>query len=520
MKLKRFIFTVLSLILAVSMLLSGCGTKANPTENSTAAESTSTQKSDASQQSTGTDTAKLDPYEIVWVYGGTAQKDTQLIEEEVNKYLKDKINVTIKLQQYDWNNFGQKRDLMIASNEKMDICFSGGWCGYFENLAKGAYLNIAPLLDKYAPKTKAMISEGLWAGARYKGGIYGIPANKEGAQDWGFLYRKDITDKYNIDMSGVKTLDDFEKVLYDVHKKEPNLIAAQNASLEAFYLFGNNSDWLNFANNAVGLDYGTDKFKAVANIEKPEIMEAWKRAHKWYQDGLINKDVLTRQEMSTAQNAGQVFSYVMNLKPYKDAEVNAGAPKGQEWKQIDMTVAVANQDAVAGSLQNIPKTCKNPERTMMFLELFNSDKFLNNLINFGIEGKHYKKTGDNRIEYADGVTPANSGYNPQLSWMFGNTFINYLWPSEKDDKYQKFDEYNKGAVVSKVVSFVFDQAPVKTEIAALGNISNQYRNPLMYGVADPTVEGPKYIKKMKDAGLDKVIAEVQKQLDAWAAGNK
>jgi putative aldouronate transport system substrate-binding protein len=401
----------------------------------------------------------LPPVDLVWVFGTGSgeQRDVALVEDAANKYLKDKINATIKLVAIDWSAYQQKRDLMIAAGEKMDICFSGGWNGYFENLSKGSYLEISALLDQYAPKTKALIVPALWNGARFKGGIYGIPANKEAAQDWGVLYRKDLTDKYGIDMSKIKTMKDFEKILYQIHKLDPNLICLQNAVLEQ--MTGAFEKWDNVGPeqmlSVVSNSDGT--FKAFDALESPEYMEAWQWSYKLYQDGLENKDVLIRQEMSTAQNAGQVFSFGLNLKPYKDNEVNAGAPKGMVWKQIDMTKAIANQDAVAGSLQNLPISCKNPERAMMLLELFNTDKYLNNLINFGIEGKHYKKTGPNRIDYADGVTPANSGYNPQSQWMFGNTFLNYLWPSEKDDKYVQYQKYNQSAVASKIVSFVFDQ---------------------------------------------------------------
>ena len=40
---------------------------------------------------------------------------------------------------------------------------------------------------------------------------------------------------------------------------------------------------------------------------------------------------------------------------------------------------------------------------------------------------------------------------------------------------------------------------------------------LMTGNVDPTVELPKYLQALKDAGLDKVKAEVEKQYTEWKA---
>ena len=40
---------------------------------------------------------------------------------------------------------------------------------------------------------------------------------------------------------------------------------------------------------------------------------------------------------------------------------------------------------------------------------------------------------------------------------------------------------------------------------------------LMTGYVDPATALPKYLTDLKNAGLDKVIAEVQKQYTAWKA---
>lgn len=509
MKQKRLFFTVLSLVIASVVLLAGCAGTTTPTTTKGSTPTT-------------TKGSTLEPYEIAWIFGGTSgqQKDVGLIEAEVNNYLKDKINATLKITAFDWGSYATKRDLMLSGNEKVDICFSASWNGYFENLSKGAYLNIADLLDQYAPKTKKLISPVLWEGGKSKGSIYGIPCNKEGAQDWGILYRKDITDKHGINMDSVKTIDDLEPILYQVHKLEPELIACQSTNLEPFYTF-EKYEGFSGVSEAITVKVEGDKFTAISFFETPEVMQAWEKTHKWYIDNLVQKDVLTDQEHNNvAQQAGQVFSYVSNLKPYKDAESNIAASVGVVWKQIDITKAIGNQDAVAGSMMSIPAAAKNPARSIMFLELFNTDKYLNNLINFGIEGKHYKKTGENRIDYADGVTATTSGYNPQAQWVYGNQFLNYLWPSEKDDKWTKFQEYNDNAIPSKIVSFVFDSGPVKTEVASITNINTQYRNSLRFGAVDPKVVAPQFISKLKAAGLQTVIVEVQKQLDAWAAAKK
>jgi len=44
----------------------------------------------------------------------------------------------------------------------------------------------------------------------------------------------------------------------------------------------------------------------------------------------------------------------------------------------------------------------------------------------------------------------------------------------------------------------------------------QYGNPLDKGLVDPSTALPEYVTQLKDAGMDKIVAEGQKQVDAWA----
>ena len=53
------------------------------------------------------------------------------------------------------------------------------------------------------------------------------------------------------------------------------------------------------------------------------------------------------------------------------------------------------------------------------------------------------------------------------------------------------------------------------EITALDNICTRYQTGLECGSMDPAVELPNFLKALEDAGIDKVIAEKQAQLDKF-----
>ena len=69
------------------------------------------------------------------------------------------------------------------------------------------------------------------------------------------------------------------------------------------------------------------------------------------------------------------------------------------------------------------------------------------------------------------------------------------------------------------MGFSFDNSSVSSEIAAIYAVVDEYRAGLLGGALDLDENYPRFIQKLKDAGIDTVIAEKQKQLDAWAQEN-
>jgi putative aldouronate transport system substrate-binding protein len=459
--------------------------------------------------------AGLEPVQLTWYFiGNGQQEDVALIEEKINEYIKDKINATVKLQCYQWGaEYDDKLRQMIASRQEFDICFTAAWANnYMQNAVKGAFVPLndeRDLLGKYAPKTKAMLGEDFLAGSQIDGINYAIPANKEKAHSWGFIIKKDLVDKYGFDLSTIKSLEDLEPMLKVIKEKEPNVYGLEALNGESPYKL---MDWDVVGDDKCpGVVYNDSKDLVVFNeFEKPETMELLKTIRKFFLAGYIRQDAATVTDYNADEAAGKIFAATKSLKPGKDAEMSL--THGFEWTQVYITPPVISSRDTMGSLQAISSTSKNPERALMFLELFNTDPYLNNLINFGIEGKHYVKVSENVIK----AGPDQAKYNPGTGWMFGNQFINYLYESEDPKKWELFEEFNQQATGTQTLGFNFDPAPVKNEIAAVNNLWDKYVPALETGSIDPEVNVPKFLAELKAAGIDKIIAEKQSQLDAWA----
>ena len=69
------------------------------------------------------------------------------------------------------------------------------------------------------------------------------------------------------------------------------------------------------------------------------------------------------------------------------------------------------------------------------------------------------------------------------------------------------------------MGFVWDYTTVKTEYTAVSNVNEKYLYAITEGVMDYDTYIDEYVQALKDAGIDKIIAEKQAQLDAWAEVN-
>ncbi|WP_312855529.1 DUF3502 domain-containing protein [Litoribacterium kuwaitense] len=153
---------------------------------------------------------------------------------------------------------------------------------------------------------------------------------------------------------------------------------------------------------------------------------------------------------------------------------------------------------------------------MEFLNLVNTDKYLRNLIDSGIEGTHYEKIDENTIK----DLPRQTDSYDMATFSLGNTFLTYLKENEPADKWEQFEKFNAEATNAPLLGFHFDDSNVKTELAAVKNVKEEFMSALYTGSVDPEEFVPEAVEKMNKAGLDVVIEEAQKQLDEWLANQE
>ncbi|HZG84041.1 ABC transporter substrate-binding protein [Paenibacillus sp.] len=502
----------LAIILTIMMtvLLTACSPNQGSNLNASSNESESS-----------TQTTNEPPVELVMSISSELPADTQLVLDELNKYLIEKVNAKLKIIGVPFGSYSQQINLMMTGQEQLDLMITGPALGFVGQAGKNQLTDLDEYLRSQGQGILDVADKDMLKVGQVNGKTYAIPIIGQSVQGKGLILRKDLADKYNIDMTKIKTVDDVEPVLQILKENEPDLIplvpTRPGVSIVQYFETGDNLSDDHYIGFLPNFDNG---LKIVNYYETQEYKDLVNRMKKWYDAGYLLKDGTTNNEQGKAlvlaNRAAAVFGPI-------GVESDAAYSKNTFGTEVvramisepSVTTATASQ-----ILWSIPRHSKHPEKAMEVLNLMYTDATFLNLLVYGIEGKHYIKLDDGRIDFPEGMTRKNSPYPGHLYFLFGNVYLNYVKVPVEADIHERRRASYEQAIKSKALGFNFDTTPVKTKYAAVVSVVNKYKLGLESGMLDPEKVLPEFISQLKTAGIDEIIAEKQKQLDEWAATSK
>ncbi|HWT74652.1 MAG TPA: ABC transporter substrate-binding protein [Mobilitalea sp.] len=518
----RIVKRMISMILAATLVigLSACS-------NSSKSNSNSGTKGDAnSTADSGTNTAApadktYDKIVYAYLSFNNIPEDVSEVEAAINQITREKIGVEVTLKPYSIADYTQQINLALQSGEQIDVFHSLG--DFNQSVTSQQAYDITDIIDSSAAETKALVGDAWLEATSREGRIYGIPAYKPIALTPMLIYRQDIADKLGIDMTKVKSINDVTDVFRKVKEGKPDMtpfapvspgttgvlytlpevdnLTDSYVSPKGVLMHGNT--------NVIDL-YASDEFANVCNIVRT-----------WYNEGLIMQDAATTTSAAAdLMSSGNYFSYMAaySYPPEDTATSLEGQTGGNDLGAVQLGDAYLDTTTVNAITWMVSSTCKKPEAALKFLNLTYTDPDVVNLIIYGIEGKDYVKNADGSVKYPDGMDAATVPYTAQLSCgIVGNFFIQYPFIASNPESLKWEENQNKNAKMSVAMGFTFDNSNVKTEYTAVESVISQYLPALQCGSVDPAVELPNFIEALKSAGMNSIIAEKQKQLDAWLA---
>lgn len=462
------------------------------------------------------------PYEIIIesLTRGRAMPDLDKVEAAINEITVPAINCTVKIENVSIADHARVMDLTVAQNKRIDIVNTGRTTPLTEMVDHNLLIPLDDLVKKYAPDLIKKEAD-LLKGSMLNGNLYALPADLYSGMRSGFLYNADMAKEYGIKIADIMTLEQIEDAAKILLSHDKYLLS-QGGGNEDPVLLGilfpdiKPLDHSIFANGV--LIRGNDK-KLQNAFETQEFLQYCQMIRRWKENGWIPSDSLVSGRLANDLFQNQeTFMTWLSITPtelalqQKNYSFNIGA-----FATTEKAILTTNQ--VQSNGWGISSTSLRPEKAMEFLNLLYTDENLANLMMNGIEGIHYEKVSEHIIRYPEGITAETVGYYRRLSY-FGDTMQVFQWEPTTEDFYDELREFKANLQTGPFWGYSFDITPVSEEYRAVTNVLSIYLPPLECGmVANVEAAVNKLNTELRNAGIEHILAENQRQLNLWQQAN-
>lgn len=508
-KFKRSWIWLLCITLIMS-ILSACTKSADPAVSTPADQS-------------GSKAGGTEKLMVRYVMPGTAPQDQAMVEEAINKKLaQDGLNLTYKAVYIPWDVWDQKTNLMMSTGEEFEIIhIMHDLKGPNVLASNGGIIPIDDLLAKYGADLKKSLPDWVWGAAKINGKTYFVPdfwtdtANADGM----VTFRTDLLKKNNLQPP--KSPQELLTAAETIKKNWPE----DNKDVYIRVLAEETPAYLHTTYDAYpfavfqDLIFADQQGNVKPWIETPEFKKDTQFFRDAYLKKLVNPDILTvPKEVSTKEESnGRIL--------FREGEGIGGSKMLAEkvpGAELDMYYLNDKPKFRSYGVRNsngISATSKHPEAAIQFLNWLNLKQENFDLVLYGIKDTHWRDGGANKMELLKKDDKNAPAYQLQF-WMLGNIQMGRWTPDTHPAYVKARTTVEQNAVNSVVVGFNFDASKVGVEYAnCLAELKTSIY-PIKLGLVDYDKAFPDALKKMNAAGLQKVVAEYDRQFKEWQKSNK
>ena len=456
----------------------------------------------------GKDAREYPTITVCSVHTASAEAN-QRISEEISRITREKAGCNVKIIGYKMNDYEDELSVLYHSGQLPDVFAAFELDSYERWISMGAVIGIENLLKPYKDNLSSYIRDKEWLIAYLNDEIYGIPSCTSDSKCMGFVFRRDIAEALGIDWRSIKTLDQLHEMLLSVkeHYPDMNIIVPHGGRIIPRMIqdrLGNNIGVL--------VDKRKDS-SVVENFYKSEYFyNLCLQMREWNQQGLfMEKAYMGKEDRQSYLAQGDSFGSFLNLSEI--SIFNIARYVQYPMAAVQLAPRIADSDS-CNMIWCISRDSKNPELAMKVLNLMYTDVEISRLLAYGQEGIDYEFAGAGYVKPAD-----NPDYSPAEQW----TSKVWSWPvgveieqwQEEDGLLDHVVFWDEPVKDSPALGFLFDVSAVRVEVDACQYIIDKYENALLCGELWPKNGIESFNQELESAGIDRVIAEKQRQLDAF-----
>lgn len=552
MKHLKTLAVTVAVIMAFSIIMSGCGEAENAGESVGSTSASTAQPETGEQTVNGAQDPSLGGLELPVTTEEI--KYTWMLEQHptwpVNqdwaniKKIQELTGVQIEFQPIPAANYIDKKNIMIASRDFPDIMSVE--LQDTKNYGKdGAFLELGKLIEQNAPNIRSVfekLPQMKTDAVDSTGNLYGFPQYDLTYEQpiIGWFYRKDI-----FDANGLKsptTDDEFYQVLKALKEKYPKNYPLTFRGLEDGAVM--DKFIYSYGLPASPVTYYEDTGKVEFIPSLPIYKQMVEYVSKLYKDGLMDASYMTVTRADWEQRLLKGDAFVTNdwesrVAQFNQSNATAEKPiqgyamdimkpwvpeNGKGWVQTNPIVKAAS------NVLN-PKI-KNPEVAVKFFDFLYSPMGVE-LLYWGVEGDTFKRNPDGGRELLPKVQTAyNTGSEAKPGAIYGlgyNNLAHYFISNEKDrsdlepnmDLYFKYIKENKLSAPPPIVyNFTDEENDVwKSKFPAVEKYFKQNIDKFVIGLR-PLSEWDQFIKEFDKFEIEKLVELKQKVYDRQFGAGK
>ena len=456
-------------------------------------------------------TSALAAEKVTILYPGEeSDRMTELLRGELAEALLRDLDMEIEMIWLPWGDYWDHKTIKLQAGEAIDLYWDGtSNLSGIHNRQEARPLDA--LIEEFGQDMLKVLPIEHIRGGTINGEIFAIPSayKPSSAQRQLVCLRQDILEA--VGMDGVSTAQDLYEFATKAKEMFPEIRGVGDPIFVPLTRY--------FAEEALLVCIARDELVAFNEVTKQAVSYFETQA---FQDlcrfnatlaaaGLFSDDeTLNYPERDARLDSGNYLWMEGSLG--KDSErINSLRQNVPDAKLATYLLAPDQPKFISdagGEILCIPYSAANPEGAMRFLNWLWGSEENYRLAIWGVEGVDYVLV-DGRIAPVGDTLPEFF-----YEWMFDNT--NYkLFSAEMSQEYiDAYLNWDVGAVPSAILGFRFSNENVLEQETRLMEAMSDFI-PLMTGFVDFDTNYPAFIEKLKDAGIDEYVAEVQVQIDAF-----
>ncbi|MGG3504483.1 ABC transporter substrate-binding protein [Paenibacillus sp. FSL W8-0187] len=443
--------------------------------------------------------------------GERSDRMNEFLDNEFAEKMAADLGLKVEVTFVPWAQYWEQKDIMLAANEPIDLYWDG-----LPDLStivnKKQAMVLDDLIQEYGQDMLKVLPMEQLQGATIDGKIHGIPSAyaPSSAMYQLVAVRQDILEA--VGMTDLKTADDLKEFATKAKAKFPEMKGPADVVFKPLtrYFADEQYNWIAVEDLVV---FGEDSKKAYSYYETEAFQQVAKFNRGMYDAGLYTEDLTIKYNERDSRMQTGLYLWVEGSLGKEMEIINtikANAPDAKVKTYLLAEDKPRYVTATGGEVLGIPVNAPNPEGAMKFVNWIYKSQENYQFALYGVEGKDYEIV-DGRINK---LTPSEFFYE----WMFRNQNYQLFGPDVAQESIDKYKSWDDQAVRSASLGFRFNNEKVKSIETALKEVVGKDLAAIRSGFVDFETAYPKAIQKLKKAGIDEYVAEVQRQLDEFLAG--